>query len=153
VFFVLSGFVLRLSLTNKWIQPVPNIAAGFAVARLFRLYPVVIATSLLDVSINGALWTVQVEVFGSALVLCAFILERLTSAWLVVGLTAALRPFSFLGHSFVLGRPVLALLYPFCSATSWLRDRRSQRGSRLEATCCCSSRSPFSIWRAQSVMS
>jgi peptidoglycan/LPS O-acetylase OafA/YrhL len=138
VFFVLSGFVLRLSLTNKWKQPIPNVAAGFAVARLFRLYPVVIATvllfvgggwifsgqttsfdtvlrnaSLLDVSVNGALWTVQVEVFGSALVLCAFLLERLTSLWAVVGLTGLLFPFSFLGQSSVLGRPLFGLLYPF----------------------------------------
>ena len=138
VFFVLSGFVLRLSLSNKWKQPLPNVAAGFAVARLFRIYPVVIATvllfasarwfyygqsipiagllrnaSLLDVSINGAFWTVQVEIFGSVLVLIAFTLERLTNTAVLIGLAVGLIPFSFLGHSSVLGRPVFALLYPF----------------------------------------
>lgn len=135
LFFVLSGFVLRLSLASQWRQPEPSVAAGYLVARFFRLFPVIVATvllraavrwicdaksislvdlfrnaTLLDISLNGVFWTLQVEVFGSLLVLAAFLMERRTNIRVVIVVTAALLPLSFLGHHWSL---FLYLLYPF----------------------------------------
>jgi peptidoglycan/LPS O-acetylase OafA/YrhL len=52
LFFVLSGFVLRLSLANKWSQPIPIVASGYLVARLFRLFPVIVATVLVRAAVR-----------------------------------------------------------------------------------------------------
>ena len=161
LFFVLSGFVLRLSLANRRAQPIANVATGFALGRLFRLYPVVIGTvlivaavrwyfqgsitspinllqnaALVDVTLNGVFWTVQVEVVGSALVLLAFVVERSTNIWGVVALTAAVLPFSFLGQSSVFAMPVFQLLYPFMfgyilAASPRVSGRLESRGNVL----------------------
>src|SRR3954469_10518110 len=44
LFFVLSGFVLRSSLERKGAQGSCRLALEFFVARVFRLFPVIIAT-------------------------------------------------------------------------------------------------------------
>ena len=139
LFFVLSGFVLRLSLEKKRSTPLLALSFRFVMARIFRLYPVVIATVivfasvafflgveqiliakitknalLLDTTINGAFWTLQVELFGSALVLVAFLLERRFGLLSVVVLTMALLPLSFVGSRGHIGGAVhVGYLYPF----------------------------------------
>jgi peptidoglycan/LPS O-acetylase OafA/YrhL len=122
LFFLLSGYVLRLGLTPRQAAPAGQLSASFLTARAFRLYPVVVATvalfgmialvegraypfsllarnaALLDVSINGVFWTLQLEVVGSVLVIGAFLLERRWGLWPVVVLAVGLRPFAFLGN-------------------------------------------------------
>jgi peptidoglycan/LPS O-acetylase OafA/YrhL len=137
LFFVLSGFVLRLSLGDRSDAAAGPATAGFLWSRLWRLFPVVVATVgvmalvawliyrapypleavarnalLLDASIDPPFWTLQVEVFGSLAVLLAFLIERRAGLWPVVALTLAA-----LGFSFTI--PVLrdhlqwGLIYPF----------------------------------------
>jgi peptidoglycan/LPS O-acetylase OafA/YrhL len=135
LFFVLSGFVLRLSLANKRTMPPATVSIDFVSARLFRLFPVIVATSLViaavnwfchgrpisirelllnatlfETTINGAFWTLQVEVFGSLLILVAFLVERTSSWWSVVVMATIILPTSFAGHS----QPfIIRYLYPF----------------------------------------
>src|SRR5579859_2420849 len=45
LFFVLSGYVLRLSLESKFSASAMAVAVGFVISRLFRVYPVAIATT------------------------------------------------------------------------------------------------------------
>src|SRR5450432_1778143 len=47
LFFVLSGFVLRSSLEKRRASGGAALATDFLIARIFRLFPVVIATVLL----------------------------------------------------------------------------------------------------------
>jgi len=68
---------------------------------------------LLETTMNGAFWTLQVEVFGSLLVLVAFLLERRYKLWPVVALTAFLLPLSFLGREKLVAGIDTAMLYPF----------------------------------------
>jgi len=134
LFFVLSGFVLRLSLANKRETPLPTVSIDFVLARLFRLFPVIVATvlviaavnwvyakpvsflelllnaTLLETTINGPFWTLQVEVFGSILILLAFLLERNIGLWSVVVMAGILLPISFWGHSWLF---IIKFLYPF----------------------------------------
>jgi peptidoglycan/LPS O-acetylase OafA/YrhL len=138
LFFVLSGFVLRLSLANRASDASTSVVSSFVIARLFRLFPVIIATIvviacisivilsqhpevggvirnalLLDTTMNGAFWTLQVEVFGSALVLAAFLLERRYGIWPVVAITIGLVPLSFFGSSALIGGINVGLFYTF----------------------------------------
>src|ERR1700730_4256942 len=96
LFFVLSGYVLRLSLERKAEAPPLVLTRDYLVARIFRLFPVIVATVvlftcidwlvhgeqpqlglvirnavLLDTTIIGPFWTLQVEVFGSVLIIIA----------------------------------------------------------------------------------
>jgi peptidoglycan/LPS O-acetylase OafA/YrhL len=105
LFFVISGFVLSLSLERGPAALLPS-GRRFFVARLFRLYPAVFVTVmifvliyytlgaslhgepaphyslpsvvrnalLIDYSINGVLWTLQIEVLAAPLV---FLVHRL----------------------------------------------------------------------------
>ncbi len=120
LFFVLSGYVLRLSLEKKATTASLELVRDYLVARVFRLYPVIFATVaslawvgwqihgeypelgkvarnavLLEVTMNPPFWTVQVEVFGSLLIILAFLLERRLGIWPVFALTACLIPFAF----------------------------------------------------------
>jgi len=139
LFFVLSGYVLRSSLgRSARVRPF-SLAFRYLVARVFRLFPVIIATSalfvslawalggqppqfgnlfrnalLLDVSINGAFWTLQVEVFGSLLVLASYLIEERFGLWPVFVATAGLLPMSFMGHSnLIFGTINSGLFYTF----------------------------------------
>jgi peptidoglycan/LPS O-acetylase OafA/YrhL len=135
LFFVLSGFVLRVSLENRKKFQLFTISTNFLIARIFRLFPVIVATVfvfaliamlvsgqavqlidlirnavLLDITINSVFWTLQVEVLGSALILIAFLVERQFGFWLVPIMTGCLLPLSFAGST----APVYSgLLYTF----------------------------------------
>jgi peptidoglycan/LPS O-acetylase OafA/YrhL len=103
VFFVLSGCVLRLSLDRREQATIAPTAIGFAVARLLRLYPPVIACMILFYALgrsgipgypvfdasrllnNATLWaiqmhgpstTIQGEVLAVPFILAAWILCR-----------------------------------------------------------------------------
>ena len=120
LFFVLSGFVLRLSLGTRTGARAWPTSASFLWSRLWRLFPVVAATVgmmalvawlvyrapyplelvarnalLLDASIDPPFWTLQVEVFGSLAVLLAFLIERRAGLLAVAALMMAALGFSF----------------------------------------------------------
>jgi len=121
LFFVLSGFVLRLALERRRDAPALPLAAEFLTVRAFRLYPVVVATvalfavvawaegraypagliatnaALLDATINGVFWTLQIEVVGSVAVLGAFLIERSIGLWPLIVVAILLAPMPFLG--------------------------------------------------------
>lgn len=124
LFFVLSGFVLRLSLAAKPPVDHRKLAFDFVASRLFRLFPVVfivvaiyaiavwISTGslpqadfllrnafLVEASIAGQFWTLQAELFGSLIVLAAFLLEKRFGLIAPVLLCAALLPLSFIGQA------------------------------------------------------
>jgi peptidoglycan/LPS O-acetylase OafA/YrhL len=128
VFFVLSGHVLWESFRRKQLRLLPDIA-DFVHARLFRLLPLTIVTALplgflmdasaralamnmllLSDSLNGVLWSLQVEMVGSV---ALFILWGLTwgSRWKVVlalCLVAAATPFCR-GNPYVVFLPAFIL--------------------------------------------
>lgn len=138
LFFVLSGFVLRLSLEKKVASPTLTLAADFLIARVFRLFPIIVATVvlflcvawifhgrepqlstavrnalLLDTTINRIFWTLQVEVLGSIIVLVAFLLERRLGISAVLVMLAMLLPLSFAGARSMLGPVSPAFFYTF----------------------------------------
>ncbi|WP_060483756.1 acyltransferase [Pseudomonas sp. NBRC 111123] len=123
-FFVLSGFVLSYSLDRSGISG--KHAIEFCIRRVFRIYPAAIATVilfwllnsvfgmrlsldfglteviqnslLLDVSINGVMWTLQTELIGGLLVLLAMAVVSLVgrrSMLLMCSAFAMLSLFSF----------------------------------------------------------
>ncbi|MEX2215586.1 MAG: acyltransferase [Phycisphaeraceae bacterium] len=102
VFFVISGFVLRLSLQHGPQRKAP-MSGKFFIGRLFRFYPIVIAGALLaaavslvgigpawafnageliancfllDVSLNPPLWALQLELLMVPVILLFFLIER-----------------------------------------------------------------------------
>jgi peptidoglycan/LPS O-acetylase OafA/YrhL len=96
VFFVISGFVLRLSLEHGPQRPVIA-TAKFLLGRAFRMYPIVVfavvlATLaagrsisvgeffanalLLDVSLNSTWWALQVELLMAPVIVTLYFLER-----------------------------------------------------------------------------
>lgn len=125
VFFVLSGFVLHgaLSRTDPW---------AYLIARFFRLFPVVFASValillltggdwgiyfrnalLLETTVNGALWTIPIEIAGSVMLLGIHQLRRWGTGPLVV-ITIGLATISFLGSRSRLFWGIdMGLLYPF----------------------------------------
>lgn len=103
-FFVISGFVLRVSLEYGPQEPGAS-ALRFAIARIFRIYPIVIFStlviavgaevlpvhatalsfdlgtllahmSLLDVRANAVLWALQVEALAAPVILALHFVER-----------------------------------------------------------------------------
>ena len=107
-FFVISGFVLRLSLEHG-PQRVGAMSGKFLVGRLFRFYPIMIVGTLvmmavilaglhkatidgaavpltpwrviancllLEVSMNGTLWAIQLELVMVPIILLLYLLER-----------------------------------------------------------------------------
>jgi peptidoglycan/LPS O-acetylase OafA/YrhL len=124
LFFVLSGFVLRRAIGARQASRLDVMAIKFLLSRLFRLFPVIVAVvatyaiaawlvsgsfppfgfllrnaALIEASVNGAFWTLQVELFGSALVLVAFLLERRFGIGAPMLLLAVLMPLSFVGKA------------------------------------------------------
>ncbi|MEZ5879035.1 MAG: acyltransferase [Tepidamorphaceae bacterium] len=104
MFFVISGFVLCVSLRHG-PQDVAPAAARFIIARIFRIWPIVVFSvlfvtlivaclpgsspalqlnfrtfflnaALLDVGLNGALWALQVEVLAVPVILGLYFVER-----------------------------------------------------------------------------
>jgi peptidoglycan/LPS O-acetylase OafA/YrhL len=102
LFFVLSGFVLGRSLESQPDSPARALLP-YAVRRAFRLYPAAIAAGavafaiypitigqmlgtmfMTDVSVNGVLWTLQVELIGSTVVFAIWAANsRRLIAWLL----------------------------------------------------------------------
>jgi peptidoglycan/LPS O-acetylase OafA/YrhL len=107
IFFVISGFVLRVSL-QYGPQDVTRATIRFHVARIFRIYPVVMFSILLaaiahdwqvpptadrpatplslptfianllmlDVSLNGTLWAIQLELLIAPVIVALYFVER-----------------------------------------------------------------------------
>jgi peptidoglycan/LPS O-acetylase OafA/YrhL len=114
LFFVLSGFVLRVSLEHG-PRSGPAAAAKFLISRLFRFYPIVAVAVivaavmapaevahdaaparrlaanllLLDVSLNSHLWALQVELLMVPVILALFFLERRWGPYAVAGVALA----------------------------------------------------------------
>jgi peptidoglycan/LPS O-acetylase OafA/YrhL len=112
VFFVLSGLVLSRSLKRN-----DDGVVSYLVRRAFRLFPVAAASALVvgyltpastwsqmlgasilyDTSLNGVLWTLQIEVWGSLWVYAAATARRIHPA-LFYALLAATFAVSYLDH-------------------------------------------------------
>ncbi len=127
VFFVLSGYVLWGSFARK--QSTIADTPDYIVARLFRLLPLVMATTLLywivtfptpgelianmvllSTSMNKVLWSLQVEMIGSVLIFLVWLVSRGNPVRLFVALcvVAAAVPF-FRGNPFVVYLPAFLL--------------------------------------------
>jgi peptidoglycan/LPS O-acetylase OafA/YrhL len=122
VFFVLSGLVLSRSLRRR-----DDGLAAYVIRRAFRLLPVAIASALIigfltpsstwariagaailyDTSLNGVLWTLQIEVWGSLWVYVAMTGRRIHPA-LFLGMLAATALVSYFDH-----RPIQLFLSAF----------------------------------------
>jgi peptidoglycan/LPS O-acetylase OafA/YrhL len=139
VFFVLSGHVLWASFARKHAT-----AADFpdyVLARLFRLLPLVIAGTflfltvttptlgetianmlLLSTSMNGVLWSLQVEMVGSLAIFIAWLFSRDDPVRLIAALcvAAAALPL-FRGNPFVVYLPafLLGALTHYVPARVW----------------------------------
>jgi peptidoglycan/LPS O-acetylase OafA/YrhL len=158
LFFVLSGFVLRLSLDRGPKAPTAA-AAKFLLARAFRLYPIVALSALicllttatmsagavvqhlllLDVSANGVLWSLQVEVLVAPILVALYFLERrygprvlvpialVTTALIFRPTWTGFRPLSTNLFAFVLG-----MMVPTYGRR--LAERLSRRGATAWVT-------------------
>ncbi len=127
VFFVLSGHVLWASFVRKrmTLTDFPD----YLCSRVFRLLPLIIVSAiafsfvvqpsgwelianmlLLSTSMNGVVWSLQVEMFASIVIFIAWILSRNETLRLVAILFAlgALVPF-FRGNSLVVFLPAFIL--------------------------------------------
>ncbi|MCG6206382.1 acyltransferase [Rhodopseudomonas sp. HC1] len=149
-FFVLSGFVLLRSLLAE-PRPSASQATDFVIARLFRLYPAVIFAvavyalartvfgappapwtvlenmALIDTSLNGVMWSLQLELLAIPLIYGMYLLLlRRTTATTAAAIAICL---ALVGMSFdpaihkILGHPPLQLYYAFtfgcfCAAAS-----------------------------------
>jgi peptidoglycan/LPS O-acetylase OafA/YrhL len=143
-FFVLSGFVLDRSL-QRGPRALRPMAGRFVIARLCRIYPAVVASVALyaaaglltgigqpitfrivianmllwSSSLNGVMWTLQLEVLAIPLILGAYLLRQRSGVWGSMGVAAIallLVALSFVGTwNRLLGPqgPALALLYAF----------------------------------------
>jgi peptidoglycan/LPS O-acetylase OafA/YrhL len=127
VFFVLSGYVLWGSFARK--QSTVADSPDYIVARLFRLLPLVMVTTLLywlvtfpspgelianmillSTSMNKVLWSLQVEMIGSMVIFIAWLAARNDPIKLFIALcfVAAAVPF-FRGNQFVVYLPAFLL--------------------------------------------
>jgi peptidoglycan/LPS O-acetylase OafA/YrhL len=124
-FFVLSGFVLTGSLERADSLGLVS-AARFVAARIFRIYPAIVSSVLLfvawylltgrtlylprydlgtvagnvlllDVSINGVMWTMQTELLAIPIILLACFLGRLAGVRLMLAFAILLSVFSYWG--------------------------------------------------------
>jgi peptidoglycan/LPS O-acetylase OafA/YrhL len=116
LFFVMSGFVLALSLARD-ARPVPQLATAFVTRRFFRIYPPLALNVLLyagamwivcsgwprlyndpppapraildnlilvDKGVNGATWSLAVELLAVPFILAAHLFTRGRSPWLIL---------------------------------------------------------------------
>lgn len=143
-FFVLSGFVLAASLERDQGRPLP-LSWRFLIRRLFRIYPAVITTILLfvllyrtmglyiswpqayallpvlrnmlllEVSIDGVMWTMQTELLAIPVILLGFLLWKKAHLLWLVGFGGLLTALSYsLDWRDLLGDPSrTAPLYAF----------------------------------------
>ena len=140
-FFVLSGFLLTASL-QQGPAAMGRAAGRFFLARLFRIYPAIVATILvfwvayawagialdptayapgsilrnlllLQVNIDGVMWTLQVEMVAIPLIFAAFLLRSRFGLGAVAILALTLMILSFWGPWNRLGPWGAKFLYPF----------------------------------------
>jgi peptidoglycan/LPS O-acetylase OafA/YrhL len=142
IFFVISGFVLRLSLEHG-PQKKSAAAGKFFVGRIFRMYPIVIFgvlltavlarwhTSapgqadrpltlplflanllLLDVSINGTLWALQVELLMAPVIVGLYFLERSRGPRVLLGIAVVATALAFTNR-WALWPPLSTNVFPF----------------------------------------
>ena len=167
LFFVVSGFVLRLSL-EYGPQQMPFAASKFLLGRLFRLYPVIIFgvvltallgtgntqaveqagrpltpsllvanMLLLDVSMNGVYWALQVEMLMVPVILVLYLLERRTGAHVLLGIALCSTALAF-GGDLGIWRPLAINVFPFILGMliPSLGRRFTLGLPRRAATCC-----------------
>jgi peptidoglycan/LPS O-acetylase OafA/YrhL len=142
VFFVISGFVLRLSLEHGPQEALPC-GCRFFLRRIFRFYPVVIwgviltvialklqpsaveqggrllrSSSLLanmfllDVSLNPVLWALQVELLMAPIILLLYFVEKTLGSRTLVALAIFFTFLSF-GGRIGIWRPLAINLFAF----------------------------------------
>ncbi len=128
MFFIISGFVLRVSL-QFGPQDLAGAAVRFHIARIFRIYPVVMFSMLLaaivygwrlpghdgqpgmpldvgtfvanllllDASLNGTLWAIQVEVLMAPVIVALYFVERSRGPLMLLAIAAVTSALSFSG--------------------------------------------------------
>lgn len=120
MFFVISGFVLRVSL-QYGPQSVGRAAIRFHVARIFRIYPIVMVSILLaaivhdrqatplslptfianllllDASLNGTLWAIQVELLMAPMIVALYFVECQYGARALIAVAIVTSALSFEG--------------------------------------------------------
>jgi peptidoglycan/LPS O-acetylase OafA/YrhL len=142
VFFVISGFVLRLSLEHG-PQKLFAAAVRFFSGRLFRIYPVVMVSVLLiallslvqlhplggasspltaqrfvanlflfDISLNGTLWALQVELVMAPVILLLYFLERNRGPYTLFGIALATTALAFWPR-WAVWPPLATNVFPF----------------------------------------
>jgi peptidoglycan/LPS O-acetylase OafA/YrhL len=142
IFFVISGFVLRISL-EYGPRNASGAAGKFALARLFRIYPlvffVVVLTAilyggvvhpqgqadrplttklffanlfLLDASMNGTLWALQVELLMAPVILLLYFLERSRGPRVLLGVALATTALTFWSR-WAVWPPLSINVFPF----------------------------------------
>ncbi|WP_322516627.1 acyltransferase [Rhodopseudomonas palustris] len=166
-FFVLSGFVLTRSLL-KDARPSAAQATDFVVARLFRLYPAIVFAiglfaiamaltgtavplsivlknmALIDTSLNGVMWSLQLEMLAIPLIYAMYLLlfrgaPLPTTMAAVIAITLVVLSFDPSVHK-MLGDPPLQFYYAFtfgcfCAVASGrLASRLSPRQANLALT-------------------
>jgi len=140
LFFVMSGFVLALSL-GRDPRPVPQLAKAFLTRRFFRIYPplalnvILYAAAmwivcsgwpllyrdspptpraifdnliLIDKGVNGATWSLAVELLAVPFIFAAHLFTRGKSPWLIL-VPAILARLALYGRWMLLWRPYLYL--------------------------------------------
>ena len=138
VFFVISGFVLRVSL-QYGPQDFAGAAVRFHVARFFRIYPIVIVgvlvaavtytfhaatpspplaastlfanLALLSVSLNNTLWAIQLEVVMAPLIVGLYFLERWRGPRALIVVAAATTLLAF--GNWAIWRPLSEYFFAF----------------------------------------
>lgn len=158
LFFVLSGFVLRSSLEKRFASQGTAFALDFLIARIFRLFPVIIVTAVLysiafriflergsdleevvrnallfDTTLNSTFWTLRIELIGSVLVLIVFLMERRWGMPAVFVVLAALLPLSFTGQPYEIGSISPRFFYLFILGYLVAVLMPQQRGLRRSA--------------------
>jgi len=140
LFFVMSGFVLALSLARD-SRPVPQLARAFLTRRFFRIYPPLALNVLLyaaamwivcsgwpalyrdspptpraifdnliliDKGVNGATWSLAVELLAVPFIFAAHLFTRGRSPWLIL-VPAILARIALYARWMLLRRPYLYL--------------------------------------------
>jgi peptidoglycan/LPS O-acetylase OafA/YrhL len=167
LFFVMSGFVLALSLARD-PRPVPQLAKAFLTRRFFRIYPPLALNVLLyaaamwivcsgwprlyndppptpraifdnliliDKGVNGATWSLAVELLAVPFIFVAHLFTRGRSPWLIL-VPAILARIALYARWMLLRRPYLYLylfMFLWGMAVAELGPLVSRRVSRRGA--------------------
>jgi peptidoglycan/LPS O-acetylase OafA/YrhL len=139
LFFVISGFVLRLSLAHG-PQDAGRATGRFLLGRVFRIYPVVVVATalmallgsyhgadttpltarqfvanllLLDVSMNLSLWALQLELLVAPAIVALYYLERARGTRALVGVALIASVLSFAPARWPVWPPLLPNVFAF----------------------------------------